>query len=986
MSAAPLMPSSPAPDTGPTEEEVKINVVVPWLRRLGVNPDEMSFEQSFTLRLGHNQVVVGRDRKLKDRVGGRYDTLIKRNGWNLLIVEFKAGGLELETADRDQAVSYARLLDQVAPYALVTNGKDYKIFDVLTKAEVNKIEIRDGYHLTLPEDLLVEAQELFLNLSLENLLVFCGQQVAAHHKTLMGSPANLAKKYVPDLTVPRMVLDPWVAALEAGAEAGLLVFAESGRGKTSALCDLARRRVAGGRPTLFFSGSELEGGLLGAIANEFNWVFSEQVSSIHLVKRLARMTAQAPLVIILDAVDEWLYAQRAVSLLAFLRGIQNLGIKVLLSCKTNAWQEFTSPGGRVVGIDTYLLGDGKGNADCGRHLPDLTDGEFHDAVQRYRNVFGVRGRYESSALAEARRNPFLLRVLFSVAVSSGAKDISFSLKDFFGRYYQLILERTGRAEVADAQLVKLAAGCDARNRASFTLDEVREVLALPVTESLLPALFEQDVLQKTPAGIGFYFQHLRDYLIAFRVRKWHQLSPDEFARTRVQGVALEAFNFYLRYASTEQMRALTGPAYVNAEKYVALYDELLGKYFPNLREEFEPRAPGAVGFIAEYVVTRRCIGGYGFRVREAGEPAVLLVPVDEFFSKSNLLAIHGASALYHCSSADGFMATNVPAEVVEHEILRQMLKILKEQRLRMRTASTVPREALVAAVEGSPRYFAYLYDQDVRHVQYPLNAAKLRKSFERVNLANHFRSDIAAEKLAVLAKSSGGRGRSVTLTQDDEVEILRRMEGALASGRPVRYRSIVTNVRDLEESLTRLGAFDLTGEVTGPVWPSDYYFSELLRSQSEEGQRQLEKFVGDFIRAFLTDYRAVVEENFPSLKSAFSLYSDLPVRLYIEVDPRLEYHQITGWLAMIGERLPAGSPDEVIVCSGGELDRSAKTYRGRPIEAFMESTQSLSNAIPWKRGGQVLHDYIYRQLLQEWPKVANVIRKDRGLPPKGSSF
>ena len=205
----------------------------------------------------------------------------------------------------------------------------------------------------------------------------------------------------------------------------------------------------------------------------------------------------------------------------------------------------------------------------------------------------------------------------------------------------------------------------------------------------------------------------------------------------------------------------------------------------------------------------------------------------------------------------------------------------------------------------------------------------------------------------------------------------------MASCRKVSYLSIVTNVRELEKGLTRLGVFDLAGEVAGPVWPSEYYFSELLRTRFEEGQQQLEDFIGDFFRAFLTDYRAVVEENFPSLKSAFSLYSNLPVRLYLELDPRQEYNQITGSLAIIYERLPTGSPDEVIVCRRGDLDRSAKNYQGRPIQAFMESGQLISNTIFRTHGGQPLHDYIYREILREWPNVANTIRKECGLPSKG---
>ena len=174
----------------------------------------------------------------------------------------------------------------------------------------------------------------------------------------------------------------------------------------------------------------------------------------------------------------------------------------------------------------------------------------------------------------------------------------------------------------------------------------------------------------------------------------------------------------------------------------------------------------------------------------------------------------------------------------------------------------------------------------------------------------------------------------------------------------------------------------MAGEIAGPVWPKDYPMAELLRTKPDEGQRQLEQYIGDFFRAFLTDYRAVVEENFPSLKTAFALYSDLPVRLYIEVTPVLNRHQIEGRLALLGERLPAGSANEVIVCSKGELDGEAQTYRGQSINAFWHFGTRLERYIPWKQGGQPLHDYLYTSLTSEWAKVEDVIRGDNGLTAK----
>jgi len=965
-----------------TEEEVKNNIVLPWLRRLGVNKEETQFEHSFTLKVGLHEVKKGTGGHSKSHVGARLDTLVRRNGQNLLIVEFKAGGIELDDADRDQAISYARLLPQIAPYALVTNGRDFRLYNVVTRQRCESMELRSGYHIALPDDAIAEAQTLFLNLSPGNLITFCAEQVASHIKPLSGSGTNVNKKYVRDLIVERSALDGWVDELERSDKPGLLVLAESGRGKTSAFCGLALKRIQSGKPTLFFSGGDVEGSLLAAISDDFGWVFTEQVSPLHLVKRLGRMTSGCPLLICLDAIDEWLYPSRAASLLAFLRGVQSqgIGVKILISCKTNIWPKFTAPNGSQVGVDAYLV-DGKGK-DSGpeRHLPAFTDDEFSLAVRHYRDAFNVHGMIELIVLDEARRNPFLLRVIFAVAASGDSRHVSFSLKDFFARYCDLLVKRTAQPEIALAQLIALAGACDRLNQAVLSIEDARIELKLSVTETILPALFEQDILRQTPQGITFCFQHLRDYLIAFRVRRWGQMPPDQFARECPDGVAQEAFSFYLRYASSEQMRALVGLAYDNAELYVHLYNELLTKFFPRLREEFEPREQGQVGFIAEYIASRRCMGGYGFRVRQAGDPAVSLVPVEEFFSKSGLLAIYGASTLHYCSSAMGLnMLRDVKREVVENEILSQLEKVVKEKRLSMRTTSTVPREAMVAVVETMPAYFEKFHGSNDRSLSYPIESTDVRACLDHRKLVMHFEYEVRAERAVASGRSWRDWGR---LSEADHEEILRRADIAMTGRRPEKLRPISTDLRNLEQTLERWGVFTVKEPISAPLWPSDYFLSENLRSKPKEGRRLIESFLAKFLIAFLNDYRLVIEENFPAFKSSFSLYANLPCRLYLLTDSRLDGNHITGGLSMLGEHLPPGSENEVIICSTGELDSHACTYRGHPLDCFISTWERLDHLIPWKKDAQPVHDRIYKEIRSDWRKLANAIRRECSLPEK----
>ena len=104
------------------EEEVKNNIIIPWLTSNGVPQGELHFERPFRVKLGRHTVDAGEG--ATSRVAtARLDVLVSRQGRNLLVVEVKAEDLLLTEDDRDQGISYARLVHPVAPFVLVTNGR-----------------------------------------------------------------------------------------------------------------------------------------------------------------------------------------------------------------------------------------------------------------------------------------------------------------------------------------------------------------------------------------------------------------------------------------------------------------------------------------------------------------------------------------------------------------------------------------------------------------------------------------------------------------------------------------------------------------------------------------------------------------------------------------------------------------------------------------------------------------------------------------------
>src|SRR2546423_1461556 len=144
------------------EEEVKIKHVIPWLQSAGIDLSELKLETTFSVKVGRQTIAVDGKSRSTEKAGARLDILVKRGDRNLLIVETKAADLSLTDDDRDQAVSYARLVHPIAPYTLVTNGTDYRLYESVSKKEIKQADIRvDGFEVVLPSEDIVEAQRIF---------------------------------------------------------------------------------------------------------------------------------------------------------------------------------------------------------------------------------------------------------------------------------------------------------------------------------------------------------------------------------------------------------------------------------------------------------------------------------------------------------------------------------------------------------------------------------------------------------------------------------------------------------------------------------------------------------------------------------------------------------------------------------------------------------------------------------------------------------
>lgn len=882
-----------------TEEEVKARVILPWLASRGLRPEELSLESQFAIRVGTQTLQIGSSRPLDRVVHPRLDILVRRGQRNLLVIETKADEKPLTNADAEQAISYARLVHPIAPFALVTNGLDFRLYDTVTRESVGEdsVALDRDWRVALPDSSRLEALRLFLGLSPHNLLQFCKAEFAAETEPLRGEPHDLGAVYIKAVHVCREEVLTLIDSFLSSSKPCLAVVGGSGIGKTSTSVDIGEYLLSRAVPTLLLRGVALEGSLCDAVDREVEWAFGSEERGLAGLARASREAGQ-PLVVILDGLEDWGYASR-VQELAWLAGRTDPNsVRFVVNCRESHWNKFLMHLGARTGLHQHVFGSTQ-EQPYSVALGPLTSRQFFRAVDRYRDAFGVFGGIDEEALSEARQNPFLLRLLFQVTAQERLKRVTMRSAGFFERYLDLVVAKTRHPEAATNVLERLA---------GLMADTGQEWLEEPGTQAQLGLGFDDTVLTElitvralvrtgptAPRRLGFSFPQLRSYLLAFRVKRWqtvHTNPPTHDLTVGDNGVTQDALSLFYTLASPDKRETMDQDLRRRAEDYLKTYISVLDSYFPALRNRFRPGTNGPIGFIAEFHVAEHALGGYGFRPIGPHDEEVLFVAVDHprhgrhRFSQ----AFHnGADTLHWCSSANGFRELNVTREVLVNEVSPQLQELVRKGRLNESSAPICSEEVL-ASLKDSVLSYGRLRAPLAAGEEplYPLAVADVLLAIRRIQLYAHFEEEVVRRRRAAGQIAETWHGDQVsyspTFAPDDLVEIERRVEEAIAEKSPIDFRVTLVNLEPIRRRLTHLAedlgeAFLIPEASYPPVTHAHGHDNPSVNEQPALCRR-----VHDVLSHALDEYRALVEVNFPTLKEQFNLYSQMPVRLVTAIE------------------------------------------------------------------------------------------------------
>lgn len=635
-----------------TEEDVRARILLPYLQRLGLGSANIRTETKFQVRLGRTVVRVGSDRD-QSSLAGRLDVLVQNDhGENLFVVEVKGPTEKLTDQDRDQAISYARLLEHLAPFAVVTNGNEARLYDTITLQQLDITEFphasrywasgRDPSSIGLP-GLREEAMRTFFGYDRANVRRFSIAQQDARMRTLRGSIAE-GRKYVPPLYVPRPAVREAFERFVASRYSTFALIGPAGVGKTNEICALAewgsQQHIS-----LFFNAADLYDSFMSTLAGEFNWHFSEQLSPPQVIERLSSLVTRAEmrLLIFVDAVDESviLNFERELSEVAQ-RFASFRNVKLIISANSTQWDRFASFRGSpsLLALSVFPVArqskefahfEGRPEVSGPFELGKFDSHELEEATARYADAFNLASQPDGE-LREQCRLPFLLRVLGDVyGGRTGPLPYEVDEPDLVRELIEQRLARTSNSDRARLELDSIARALVLKAQhppepetslvdlISVPEADVRRITQVSANEATAEELITSGLIIRVRDAeqrvtFRFYFNRIRDYVIARRVLELDRLTPENFAEQLPsllgQPIVRDAALWHAFHGGAVVRAALLTVAQGRALLFLETYERILSYVLPALRTYFEPFTDGPISLA--YGLDSVGLFGWGF--------------------------------------------------------------------------------------------------------------------------------------------------------------------------------------------------------------------------------------------------------------------------------------------------------------------------------------------------------------------------------------
>lgn len=261
------------------EEQVKNSIIVPYLKQLGFTTDEIIYEKNLKIMIPRKG-TINLDNKIKKNVFA--DIIVQRKIGdvyeNIFLVEVKRSGHKINQIDIEQGICYARLLEQMPPFVVITNGMETKVIETISQLEVTDFKQSEYYlsgnQVTIGEDLRKEALRSFINLDSSNLVKYCKLITQANLKDIY-SEDKASKSIVGSVHYDReKYIDDFKKFIDSSNTTYALV-GKSGIGKTNILYSVIKK-YANEYPVLFYNSGLLNESFQKSLVQDFNFLYRRE--------------------------------------------------------------------------------------------------------------------------------------------------------------------------------------------------------------------------------------------------------------------------------------------------------------------------------------------------------------------------------------------------------------------------------------------------------------------------------------------------------------------------------------------------------------------------------------------------------------------------------------------------------------------------------------------------------------------------------------
>lgn len=857
------------------EEKVKNDIIVPFFKKLGFDGADIEYETSFSIKLGRSTHVINGE---KDRASGRLDILFKNGNQNLFVVETKPQNQELSEEDKEQAISYARLLKQIAPFAVLTNGVETKIYDVismeeLSQEEINKSEyVTNGCSISLDSELKYQALKKFIGLNFNNFKFFCQKQLDTNLRNFIADNDNPERKFIPETYLRREgLIEAFKKFMEYKTKNGKMpdvekkkgiVFAitgESGFGKTNAMIDLATEFI-NSNPVLFFNGSRICQGILEEIAYDFNWKFEGEQTGLTIIKKLGDIFSQhcADLVIFIDAVDEAPAKNFEIDLDNFVKNLPGDNIKICLSCKKSLWNRYLKISSEHSYIRNCLFLDAiKENRTSSFTIRAFSNIEVGKAIKKYGEVFNLP-KIEGIT-RELCKNPLMLRIISEIYAHKEIIPTDMINQTVLKKYIERKMEKSPNPRNDLKFLSIFGRALFEANKESLYEDEINEGLDVP------EYLISFSILTRIPDVIGrylicFQYDYIRDFIICYHSVKLDGLTPNqvsELIQKKVhENVARNVFSYFERVAQNEVKEVVRKEFSkyncTRALEFMRHYQQILDTEFSVIKNRFNPYTMGEIGLLVFYHLNPYLAPTFGFRRVSGDEKKLIWLEKENWFDEADKeldkIALKNGVKI-QITARPNFKEID-PKEYAKKLITTQLKKIIENRILNESNNYVLMEEYILNMMSNFNQW---------------LDLPEFDKEFWKKALPISV-DDLIERAASVIKSTTSGLGKSVP-PPEDFVKLLNYLHRI--KSKKARIETTLLPFPS-NSKIPRLGA-----------WLVNEYSLD-----------ELKEYLNTYFQLVLQEYKILVDYNLSDLRDKMKTYKTLPTRVIGEIE------QINGKLGL----------------------------------------------------------------------------------------